>query len=359
MELDKKHSDDIRWENLIMRKAAGGDSFYYGVRTTGIFCRCGCASRLPNRENVEFFDTSKDAENAGYRPCKRCCPGAPSGHDKREQIVIQACRKIEQAEAPLKLHELAAETGMSPGHFHRLFKKIVGITPKQYAAKEQSTRLQKSLKTGQSVTEAIYDAGYSSTSRAYEKSQDRLAMTLGVYKRGGRGLAIHYCIAECSLGLLLVAVTDRGVCAIEFGDDNDSLSGQLQESFPRAKISRACSLLSSVIQDVISLVEAPDKQCTLPLDIQGSAFQQRVWSALRGIRPGTTASYSEIADRIGQPAAVRAVASACAANILAVAVPCHRVVRSDGKISGYKWGVERKRLLLQREKENVNTSGSK
>jgi AraC family transcriptional regulator of adaptative response/methylated-DNA-[protein]-cysteine methyltransferase len=350
MKLKKQLNNETnRWDILVRREAAVEDVFYYAVKTTGVFCRCGCASRLPNQENVEFFDTCKDAELAGYRPCKRCQPGNLPSHEAKETIIVEACRRIEQTETPLKLQSLAAESGISAGHFHRLFKKIVKVTPKQYAAIVQSQRFRKSLKNGQSVTEAIYDAGYSSSSRAYEKSQERLAMTPRVYKNGGTGLSIQYSISECSLGLIVVAATDLGICAIEFGDDQETMVEQLQASFPKATLRAAGKDFSSVVRDVIVFIDTPTKDLKLPLDIQGTAFQKRVWTALREIQPGTTSSYGEIAERIGRPQSARAVANACASNTLAVAIPCHRVVRGDGKISGYKWGVQRKRLLLDRE----------
>ncbi len=351
MESQKRASTETeRWDLLVKRDSSADTLFYYGVKTTGIFCRCGCASRLPNQENVEFFDTCKEAERAGYRPCKRCRPESFSNSGKLETI-IEACRYIEQAENPVNLRVLAARCDLSPGHFQRLFKKIVSVTPKQYAAMVQSRRFRQSLKSSQSVTEAIYDAGYSSSSRVYENSRNRLAMTPGNYRDGGTGLTIQYSIAKCSLGPVVVATTDQGICAIEFGDDREDLVEQLRKSFPKAKIKAAALDLSSVVREVVACIDTPARKLDLPLDIHGTVFQKRVWTALRDIRPGTKASYGKIAERIGQPRAARAVANACASNTLAVAIPCHRVVRGDGKSGGYKWGVERKRILLEREKE--------
>ncbi len=347
------YSEADRWDILVRREAIAGTIFYYGVKTTGVFCRCGCASRLPNRENVEFFDTCKEAELSGYRPCKRCQPGNFADSEKRETVVIEACRYIEQAEAPVKLQVLAARSGMSPGHFQRLFKKIVNVTPKQYAAMVQSRRFRESLKSSQSVTEAIYDAGYSSSSRAYEKSRDNLAMTPGVFKKGGTGLKIHYSFTKCSLGLAVVAATDLGLCAIELGDDQEALIEQLRKSFPQAELVAAGRGLSATVRKVVAFIDSPARELELPLDIRGTAFQKRVWTALCDILPGTTASYKEIAERIGQPRSARAVANACGSNRLAVAIPCHRVVRGDGKDGGYKWGAERKRFLLECEKDTA------
>jgi AraC family transcriptional regulator, regulatory protein of adaptative response / methylated-DNA-[protein]-cysteine methyltransferase len=349
-------TEEKRWKTVVSRDGNAAATFYYGVRTTGVFCRPGCASRLPRRDNVEFFDSCRDAERAGYRPCRRCRPGTASRKEKMTALMVSVCRAIEQADMDMPLSELAGRTHLSPGHLHRLFKKIVGVTPKQYAALTRSQKFRRSLKAGQSVTEAIYQAGYGSSSRVYEKALDRLAMTPGSYKNGGKGLVLQFAVATCSLGPVLVAATERGICAIEFGEDRHALAERLRKSFPQAQLRAADAAFSSIIGEVIALIEAPDNECRLPLDIRGSAFQERVWSALRNIRPGTTASYSEIARRIGRPAAARAVANACAANPLAVAVPCHRVVRSDGRISGYKWGVERKHALLAREKNGGDGS---
>lgn len=343
-------SDEYRWQTIKSRETTVEQPFFYAVKTTGIFCRPGCASRLPNRDNVEFFASCEEARQAGYRPCRRCRPQGLSAEKRREEIIIHACRVMEGRETPLKLDELAGQCGLSPGYFHRLFKKTVGVTPKEYSAMGQAQRFRLSLKKGRSVTEAIYEAGYSSSGRAYESSQQHLAMTPKNYQRGGAGQTIEYAFGRSFLGLVLVAATGQGVCAIEFGDDRASLARQLQKDFPKATLLEAGPEFAALVDKVIGCIETPETGCTLPLDIQGTAFQQRVWFALRQIPSGSTASYGEIARSIGQPDAARAVAGACAGNRLAVVIPCHRVVCSDGRISGYKWGARRKRLLLDQEK---------
>lgn len=294
------------------------------MKTTGIFCRPGCSSRLPKRENVTFFDTCKEAELAGYRPCRRCNPGTTSPRERLLDLIVHACRDIEQAESPPALDKLAAEAGLSPWHFHRLFKKIVGVTPKQYFTTHQLQRFRDSLKMERSVTAAIYDAGFSSSSRAYENARKRLAMTPSAYRNGAIGLVIRYGITQCFLGWINVATTDHGICAIGFGDDPETLRAQLRESFPKAQLEEAGPDFSSVIEQVIAFIEAPGSGIELPLDIQGTAFQERVWHALCQVPPGSTVSYADIAHRIGAPQAVRAVAQACAANKLAglYAVSC-------------------------------------
>lgn len=266
-------------------------------------------------------------------------------------LIVQACRHIEQAETAPTLEQLAASANLSPWYFHRLFKEVVGVTPKQYATRQQTQRFHASLNSESTVTEAIYNAGFGSSSRAYDKSRDRLAMTPSDYRKAAEGLTIRYAIASCFLGWVIVAVTDRGICAIEFGDNPESLPALVQARFSKAHLREGGAELSSLIESVISFIEVPGSAIELPLDIQGTAFQERVWNALRSVPPGSKVSYTDIACQIGSPKAVRAVAQACAANKLAVIVPCHRVVRSDGQLSGYRWGVERKRLLLQHESE--------
>jgi AraC family transcriptional regulator of adaptative response/methylated-DNA-[protein]-cysteine methyltransferase len=340
---------EARWNAVVHRDQSAEGVFYYAVRTTGVYCRPGCSSRLPARQNVEFFDTQQEAELAGYRPCKRCAPDTVSPNEQLRQLIVQACRRLEESAEPLKLNDLAREAALSPWHFHRLFTKIVGVTPKQYAAAQQRARLRDTLKTSRSVTEAIYDAGFNSGSRVYEQVDDLLAMTPSTYRRGGAGLTIRYGIAPCFLGWIGVAATERGICSIEFGDDPHDLPARIQRNFPSATLEEAGAEFSAMIQTVVAFIEKPERSFGLPLDIQGTAFQRRVWSALREVPPGVTVSYAEIADRIGSPAAVRAVAQACAANKLAVAIPCHRAVRKDGELAGYRWGIARKQTLLTRE----------
>ena len=345
--------NDLRWEAIVHRRASGKRLFYYGVRTTGVYCRPTCAARRPLRENVDFFDTRQEAEAAGFRPCKRCRPEQQPLTERHAAKVAAACRAIEkaieEAEEPPQLEALARQADLSPYHFHRIFKSVTGITPKAYAAAHRTKRVRSALSRARSVTDAIYDSGYSSNGRFYENTDHVLGMTPRAFRAGGHRQQIRFAIGECSLGSILVAQSDRGVCAITLGDDPEALARDLQDQFPNADLVGGDAGFEELIAKVVGLVEAPETGCDLPLDVRGTAFQQRVWQALRAIPAGTTASYSEIAKRIGAPKAVRAVASACASNKLAVAIPCHRVVRNDGGLSGYRWGVERKRELLKRE----------
>lgn len=341
--------EDHRWNTVVQRDRSAADDFLYAVKTTGVFCRPGCASRLPRRENVEFFDSCADAERAGYRPCRRCRPGETSPDERLAQTVIRACRRIETAEKAPTLAELATEAGLSPWHFQRVFRERVGLTPKQYARSHQLGRLRDSLHTERSVTEATYASGFGSSSRAHEGARERLAMTPSSYRKGAAGMTIRYGVTACDLGRVGVAVTEHGICAIELGDDAHSVVERLRASFPKARLEEAGAEFADLLDRVVALIETPASGIELPLDIRGTAFQERVWEALRRIPSGATASYAEIARRIGHPRAVRAVAGACAANRLAVAVPCHRAVRSDGGLGGYRWGMARKHDLLGRE----------
>ena len=341
--------DEERWQAVQRRDSAFDGKFLFAVRTTGVYCRPSCASRPAKRENVSFFATGAQAEKAGYRACKRCRPDKLDAPDPQIEAVKRACERIESAEEAPKLAELAARAGLSPYHFHRVFKTITGVTPKAYAAEKRARRAASKLRTAGTVTEAIYDAGFNSSSRFYESTAARLGMTPGAVRRGGAGAVIRFAVGEASLGAVLVAATNKGVCAIMLGDDPQALVRELQDRFPRAELKGGDAEFERTVARVVGLVEAPGQRLDLPLDIRGTAFQQRVWAALRAIPPGRTATYTEVARAIGQPTAVRAVAQACGANPLAVAIPCHRVVRSDGDLSGYHWGVERKRKLLDRE----------
>ncbi len=341
-------TDEQRWIAVVARDASADGAFFYSVRSTGIVCRPGCASRTPKRANVDFFDTLEDAEGAGYRRCKRCTPGEPSADERLAEQVVRACRRLEDEEPEPTLAALATDAGLSRAHFQRAFKRVVGLTPKQYARTRRSERFRASLGRAATVTEAIYEAGFGSSSRAYEGAE--LGMTPSAYRTGAAGLAIRYGVAACSLGWLVVAVSERGVCAIEFGDEPADLPKRLRARFPAARVAEGDPEFVRVVEQVVAFVEAPGDGLDLPLDIRGTAFQQRVWDALRQVPPGTTVGYAELAARIGRPEAARAVAGACAANGLAVAIPCHRVVRADGQLSGYRWGVEGKRALLDRER---------
>ncbi|HEX6016444.1 MAG TPA: bifunctional DNA-binding transcriptional regulator/O6-methylguanine-DNA methyltransferase Ada [Geminicoccaceae bacterium] len=341
--------DDQRWEAVQRRDPAADGAFYYSVLTTGVYCRPNCASRLARRENVRFHETCKEAERAGFRPCKRCRPNEAALAERQASVVAQACRLIEQADEAPSLGTLAAAAGMSRFHFHRVFKAATGVTPKAYADAHRRARVRDELTRSGTVTEAIYGAGFNSSGRFYASSPDALGMTPTEFRAGGNGASIRFAVGECSLGPILVAATDKGVCAIQFGDDPEALVRGLQDRFPKARLIGADKEFERLVAKVVGFVEAPALGLDLPLDVRGTAFQQRVWQALREIPAGSTASYAQVAGRIGQPRAVRAVAQACTSNAIAVAIPCHRVVRDDGTLSGYRWGVERKRALLERE----------
>lgn len=342
-------SDDERWAALVRRDRAADGGFYYSVRSTGVYCRPSCAARLARRENVSFHSTCAEAKQAGFRPCKRCRPNAPGLVEQRAAAVANACRLIESADDMPDLDTLAAAAGMSRFHFHRIFKTVTGVTPKAYAVAHRAQRVRDGLSRSGTVTEAIYGAGFNSNGRFYATSADVLGMTPTNFRAGGSGASIRFAVGECSLGSIVVAATDKGVCAILLGDEPDALLRDLQDRFPQARLIGGDKAFEQWVSKVVGLVEAPALGLDLPLDLRGTAFQQRVWQALREIPAGATASYSDIAKRIGAPKAVRAVAQACASNALAVAIPCHRVVRNDGGLSGYRWGVARKRALLERE----------
>jgi AraC family transcriptional regulator of adaptative response/methylated-DNA-[protein]-cysteine methyltransferase len=341
--------NDPRWPAVAARDRNADGRFVYAVKTTGVYCRPSCAARAARPENVVFLDSGEAARRAGYRPCKRCKPDAPPLAQQHAALVAQLCRHIESAEQPPTLEQLAQQAGMSPYHLHRVFKAVTGLTPKAYAAAHRAGRVRRELDRAGSVTQAIYDAGYNSSGRFYEESTEVLGMTPTAYRAGGADTEIRFAIGQCSLGSILVAQSKRGVCAIALGDDPNELARGLQQRFPHAVLIGGDAEFERLVARVVGLVEAPRVGLDLPLDVRGTAFQQRVWQALRAIPPGRTASYAEIASRIGAPKAVRAVAQACGANPLAVAIPCHRVVRHDGALSGYRWGVERKRALLERE----------
>jgi AraC family transcriptional regulator, regulatory protein of adaptative response / methylated-DNA-[protein]-cysteine methyltransferase len=342
--------DEARWWDAVTRRDPAFDGkLVFAVKTTGVYCRPSCASRPAKRENVTFFKSPAEAEQAGYRACKRCRPDRLGAPDPQVEAIAHACERIEQAEEAPKLTDLAASAGLSPHHFHRVFKAITGVTPKAYAAETRARRAADKLRTAGTVTEAIYDAGFNSSSRFYENAAARLGMTPSAARRGGAGAVIRFAVGEASLGAVLVAATNKGVCAILLGDGPERLVRELQDRFPRAELIGGDPAFERTIAAVVGLVEAPGQRLDLPLDIRGTAFQQRVWAALCAIPAGKTATYQEIARAIGKPKAVRAVAQACAANPLAVAIPCHRVVRTDGDLSGYRWGIERKRALIARE----------
>ena len=343
-------TDEERWQALMRRDPAADGAFYYSVRTTGVYCRPSCAARLARRENVRFHASCEEAEQAGFRPCKRCKPNELALADRQAVAVAKACRAIEQAEQMPNLDELADIAGMSRFHFHRVFKALIGVTPKAYADRLRVQRTREELKQSSSVTEAIYGGGYGSSGRFYAGTAAALGMTPTRFRAGGSGEEIRFAIGACRLGAILVAATGMGICAILLGDDPHQLVRDVQDQFPNAQLIGGDRDFEQIVAQVIAFVEAPDQEFKLPLDIHGTAFQQRVWEALRRIPAGSTASYAEIAKQLGHPNAARAVAQACASNAVAVAIPCHRVVRTDGSLSGYRWGIERKRALLDSER---------
>ncbi len=340
---------DPRWVALATGDPEADGRFYYAVRTTGIYCRPSCPARLPRQENVDFYATREEAEAHGFRPCKRCKPDQPSATERYTAKVTEACRIIEGSETVPNLEHLAQRVGLSTYHFHRVFKRVTGLTPREYAVAHREQRVRNELGRSDTITGAIFDAGYNSNGRFYEQSNEILGMTPTSYRSGGAQMDIRFAIGECSLGSILVAQSERGVCAIFLGDDPEELVRDLQDRFSRANLIGGDHEFEQRVARVVGFVESPGIGLDLPLDVRGTAFQQRVWQALREIPAGQTASYTDIACRIGSPKSVRAVAQACAANALAVAIPCHRVVRRDGSVSGYRWGVERKHALLTRE----------
>ncbi len=341
---------DPRWASVVARDPGADGAFVYSVATTGVYCRPSCGARRPRPENLQFHEDAAAAERSGFRPCKRCKPEAPPAAERQAAQVAAMCRWIEAQPHVPSLQELADYAGASPSHVQRVFKRVVGISPRAYAAARRSRTLRAALERGSTVTEAIYEAGYGSGSRFYEQSRQLLGMTATDYRAGAPQRRIRVAVGECSLGAILVAAAERGVCAILLGDDPEELLHDLERRFPRAELVVGDAEFEGIVARVVALVERPGAGAEIPLDIRGTAFQQRVWEALRKIPPGSTSTYAEIAHAIGAPAAVRAVAGACAANPLAVAIPCHRVVRKGGQLSGYRWGIERKRALLERER---------
>lgn len=344
--------NDPRWQQVLARDAAADGQFFYSVKTTGIYCRPSCGARQPLPENVDFHWTAAAAEAAGFRPCKRCKPDQVAASEHAAKVAT-ACRMIEAAETLPTLAQLAANAGWSPFHFHRMFKAMTGLTPKAYAHAHRAQKLRQILDADMKITDAIYETGFGSNSRFYASASDALGMKPRQYAKGGIHIQIRFAIAQCRLGCLLVASSGKGLCAISLGDDPDLLLRELQDRFPQADFVGADQAFEATVATVLGFIETPrrskDSSLDLPLDIQGTVFQQQVWQALRNIPYGTTVTYSELAQRIGVPKAVRAVASACAANVLAVVIPCHRVVRLDGALSGYRWGIARKKALLEHE----------
>lgn len=329
---------DARWDKVVARDAASDGTFVYAVRTTGVYCKPSCGARLARPENVEFYSTTESARRAGFRACKRCKPDDVV--NTAEQVAAM-CREIESSESLPKWSAASK----------REFEKVTGLTPRAYSEAHRDGRVREALRSSASVTDAIYEAGFESSGRFYEGSGARLGMTPSEYREGGKSTEIQFATAQCSLGVVIVGQTGRGVCFIAMGDDHSALRRQLAAQFPKAQLIAGDAKFARTIDAVVRAIEAPAKEWKLPLDVQGTVFQQRVWQALRQIPPGTTKTYTEIAEMLGMPKAVRAVARACATNPVAVAVPCHRVIRGDGSLAGYRWGLERKRKLLDRERQ--------
>lgn len=351
MEATKREAygtDEARWEAVRSRDAAAAGAFLYAVSTTGIYCRPACSSRLPRRDHVRFFDSRTEAERAGFRPCRRCRPDRPSG-SSTEALLRRACALLDDPIETPGLDQVAEAVSLSPAHFHRVFTEGVGITPAEYAAARRRSRLQEALPQARTATDAIYNAGFSSPSRVYENPGDVLGMTPARYRAGGAGETIRYSVTEGSLGPVLVAATERGLCMVEFGEP-EALERRVRDRFAHATMRPGDAAFAELVRQVVALVDEPGRSLDLPLDVRGTAFQQRVWKALRATRAGQQVSYSELAAAIGSPAAARAVAGACAANPVAVVIPCHRVVPKGGSVGGYRWGEARKRALLERER---------
>ena len=346
--INAPRSDEARWRQVVDRRP--GRAFVYAVTTTGVYCTPGCASRRPNRINVRFFDTGAQAEQAGFRPCKRCRPDNDRIVDPRLAAVAEACRLIETAETPPALDALAAATGYSPFHLQRMFQAMVGVSPKQYGDAVRAERLRRGLRAGGGVADALYGAGYGSPSRVYEKSAALLGMTPASYAAGGRGAVIRFAIADSPLGRVLAAATDKGLCMVALADDDAALEAELRRDFPQARVARDDRDLRPLMEGVLAYLDGGGPADALPLDVRATAFQWRVWQALAAIPAGESRTYGELAAALGNPGAARAVGRACATNPVSLVIPCHRAVGSNGSLTGYRWGTDRKRALLARER---------
>lgn len=345
-------TEEERWEAVQRRDQGADGAFVFAVRSTGIYCRPSCPARRPRRDRVVFFRSCEVAELAGFRPCKRCRPRERSAH---ADVVSQVCRFIENhPDAPVRLTALAERAGMSSFHLQRIFKRSLGVSPKEYADGCRFRTFKNKLKQAGSITEAVYAAGYGSSSRAYERTNARLGMTPSRYRQGGIQTRIGYTITNCPLGRLLVAATDKGICAVSLGDRDPVLESSLRREFPAAEIRRGGAKLSAFARVIVRHLQDDQPRLDLPLDVRATAFQERVWTALRSIPYGQTQSYREIARAIHRPNATRAVARACATNPVALVIPCHRVVRGDGQLAGYRWGLKRKAALLELETRKKN-----
>ena len=340
--------NEIFWQAVKLNDARFDGAFFLGVRTTGIYCRPLCRARLPKRENVEFYPTFAAAESKGFRACLRCFPNKIETIDPQVSKMLKACELLETDEVPT-LDQLASELNLSPYHLQRSFKEIIGVSPKKYAQSKRIEKFKSGLGDGRDVVTAMYDAGFTSSSRLYEKASETLGMTPTVYKKGGIGMTINYTITDCELGRILVASTIKGLCSVAFADDDSSLEDNLRNEYSNAEIVKDAVVLKDFVDEILKHLAGKNRRLDLPLDIQATAFQMQVWDLLRQIPFGETVSYSQLAEKLGDKKKVRAVARACATNRVAVVIPCHRVIASDGKLSGYRWGIQRKRSLLENE----------
>lgn len=341
-------NEELFWQAVKTNDARFDGAFYLGVKTTGIYCRPSCRARAPKRENVAFFGSWSEAERSGLRACLRCKPKNGGELDPQVEKVIKVCELLESDDL-CSLEDLAGEVGLSPYHLQRSFKEIIGVSPKKYSEARRMERFKSELRAGGDVTAAMYDAGFGSSSRLYEKASESMGMTPAAYKKGGQGMTINYSITDCELGRILVARTIKGLCNVAFADDDASLEANLHDEFPNAEVVKDARVLKGFIDEILEHLAGEKKRLDLPLDIQATAFQMKVWQLLRKIPYGETVTYSQIAEKLGDRNKVRAVAQACANNRVAVVIPCHRVVGTNGKMTGYRWGVERKERLLARE----------
>lgn len=341
-------NEELYWQAVRTNDARFDGAFYLGVKTTGIYCRPSCRARTPKRENVAFFPTWSDAERFGLRACLRCKPKSGEAVDPQVEKILKTCELLE-SEDLYSLEDLADEVGLSPYHLQRSFKEIIGVSPKKYSEAKRMERFKAELKEGGDVTAAMYDAGFGSSSRLYEMASESMGMTPAVYKKGGQGVTINYAITDCELGRILVARTIKGLCSVAFADDDPSLEENLRQEYPNAEVVKDAKVLKGFVDEILQHLAGEKKRLDLPLDIQATAFQMKVWELLRKIPYGETVTYSQIAEGLGDRKKVRAVAQACANNRVAVVIPCHRVVGKDGKMTGYRWGVERKKRLLEKE----------
>jgi AraC family transcriptional regulator, regulatory protein of adaptative response / methylated-DNA-[protein]-cysteine methyltransferase len=344
-------NDEQLWQAVVSKDARFDGQFVFAVTSTKIYCRPSCSSRRAHRERVKFFDLPEAAEQAGFRACLRCRPQSARILDPQVELVQRVCRDLNSSDGEsLKLAELAASAGVSVFHLQRTFKRVMGISPRQYLAARRFGSFKELVRRGESVTNALYDSGFNSSSRLYEHAAEELGMTPATYSRGGRGVNINYTVVASSMGRLMVAMTERGVCAVRMGDSDAELERDLREEFPHAQFQRADSVLLEPVQKILDHLDRSERRLDLPLDIRSTAFQRQVWEKLRTIPYGQTVSYGDVAKALGKPGAVRAVGRACATNPVALVIPCHRVVREDKSLGGYRWGLERKKKLLERER---------